>query len=433
MDTPFKRITRAAAAACRKTDGSITLLTGLMFPLVLLAAGGAVDISNAHSAQEKAQRTLDATVLSLARSGLSDDEINRRGETDLRNRLTTGRVNAMLEGATFDSRSSAVPGEGDTLTASATLKVGTRFIRLFGMDDLTITVTASSARPNPLPFEIAMVLDVSGSMNNDLNGQPRIDRLKTASATLFDALDTIPNTAAAPSIAVVPYSTSVNIGNLDSGILEGLSVALNAAPPVGDDIWAAERIRATGGTGFDLSDDGPAARPIPFVTAAEMPTNYPIVRVSPLTDNRAAYTASVEALVADGNTAGHLGMIWGVYALSPKWSAVWPQDPRPYGQARKVIVMLTDGSFNTTHAVGDRSTTDGETSYAYFQESCKLARQNGIMIFAVALQLNADAEQRLQQCVDGSGGQLLRANGANGLDTAFGNIARQLGALRLSS
>jgi len=64
--------------ACNEL-GSITLMTGVMLPLIFLLAGGATDISRIYSIQTKAQRTLDAAVLSMARSGMTNEEIVERG------------------------------------------------------------------------------------------------------------------------------------------------------------------------------------------------------------------------------------------------------------------------------------------------------------------------------------------------------------------
>jgi hypothetical protein len=125
-------------------------------------------------------------------------------------------------------------------------------------------------------------------------------------------------------------------------------------------------------------------------------------------------------------------MIWGVYALSPKWKTVWTKDPKEYGEANKIIVLLTDGAFNTTHNIGARSNDDGDESNVYFQSACDLAKANGMTIYAVALSLDAASEARLSACASGSGGAMLSANSAQGLEAAFDEIGARIGGLRIS-
>ncbi len=415
-----------------ETTGSVAMMTGLMFPLIVMLAGGSVDLTRAYSIKSQAQKTLDATVLSMARSRLSDDEIAEQGKTMFNDTLALRKITAELTEAEFTARKEgAAKDDPSIVTGKATLKSKASFLSIIGINELDIVITSETTKPNPLPYEIAMVLDVSGSMNNSLNGQPRIERLKESSFALFDQLERLSSKENPPAISIVPYSTSVNISDLGSGILEGSSVGGN--PASGGDIWAAERFRGQTGDRYDLSDDNPNVAAIPFVTATEIGNTQPQVKIQALTDDRDTYRTSIEGLKASGYTSAHTGMIWGVYALSPKWKSIWQQAPKEYGDSQKIVVLLTDGAFNTTHNIGARSNSDGDESNTYFQSACDLAKANGITIYAVALSLDATSEARLSACAAGSGGAMLSANSANGLKEAFEQIAQRIGGLRISS
>ena len=430
-------MTRFTAAFCKKSKGfsrdnggSIAIMAGLMFPLLVILTGGSVDMTRAYALKTKAQKTLDATVLTMARSRMSDDEIVEKGGEIFGNNLALREITANLKAAEFSAElEGAGRGDPSIVTGSATLESKSSFLGIFGLGQLEVSITSEALKPNPLPLEIAMVLDVSGSMNENLNGQPRIERLKDSTLALFDQIERLSPKDSPAAISLVPYSTSVNISNLGTGILEGSSVGGN---PATGDVWAAERFRGQSGAGYDLSDESPETALMPFVTAAEIGNTEPTVPMQPLTDKRNDYRQAVEGLTADGYTSAHTGMIWGVYALSPKWKTVWTKDPKEYGEANKIIVLLTDGAFNTTHNIGARSNDDGDESNVYFQSACDLAKANGMTIYAVALSLDAASEARLSACASGSGGAMLSANSAQGLEAAFDEIGARIGGLRIS-
>jgi hypothetical protein len=56
---------------------------------------------------------------------------------------------------------------------------------------------------------------------------------------------------------------------------------------------------------------------------------------------------------AGGMTAGHLGIAWAWYLLSPEWDRVWPSDsaPRAYNDPdhMRVAIIMSDGEFNTSY------------------------------------------------------------------------------------
>lgn len=428
--TAAKTTTRFA----RDSSGAIALMTGIMFPLLVILAGGATDYTRAQTIKIKAQKSLDATVLSLALSDLTDDEIASKGQEIFKGWLGNGDLDSLLTEADFVSqKNGAARGEPDRLTGSATLETPNYFLGLFGKKDFKIEITSASLKPNPLPYEIALVLDVSGSMNIDLNGRPRITRLKEAATAMLDVVENQPGSKIAPSISVVPYSNSVNISAVGTGILDSQSARGSAIPAPGGEVWAAERLRGDNGIDFDLGDEAPASSPMPFVTATDIGGAKPAVRMQGPSNVPATYRAAIDGLTAQGRTAGHLGMIWGIYALSPAWSSVWTVDPKPYGEAQKIIVMLSDGQFNETQGIGAGGGNEADDSNRYFSSACKLAKKNGVIIYTVALSLDTASAAKLSACAAGSGGEMISADSAEELTKAFEEIGRKIGSLRLSS
>jgi hypothetical protein len=245
------------------------------------------------------------------------------------------------------------------------------------------------------------------------------------------------------STAVVPYSTSVNVANYKQA-LAAASIGGEVKPTTGRDLWAAERFTASSGLDYTVSTAAPSTRPVPFVTAAEIGNKNPRSRMMSLTRDVDSVRRTIGGLNAKGWTAGHIGMAWGLYALSNEWQGIWPETPAPRGEANKVIVILSDGQFNTTHNIGDislatppggtipKKNDNGLESDAYFKNVCDLAEAQDITVYAVALALDPVSEAKLGDCV-ANGGQLFEANNPSQLRDAFESIAVELGQRRLVS
>lgn len=423
MKSRLDRLTRRFRSC---TGGSVAVTTGVVATMLFVAAGGAIDYTSAITKVEKAQRAMDATVLSLARRGVPQTDLQIEGETMFSTLLNARGVKDPTTGVSFVQDGKAVRGVAQLSSKSS-------FLGMIGIDVLDAGISAAAIPPERKPIEISLVLDVSGSMDWDLNGKKRIDVMKTAVNGMFDTLEDKLPADAEVSVALVPYSTSVNIAGI-SGILDTASVSGAPAPAAGTDVWAAERYVAMNGLDFTLNDASPATSKIPFVIESEMPSVNPSVRITPLNKNRSVVKSAISSLSPSGWTAGHLGMAWGVYTLSNDWKSVWPQDPAKDGEADKIIVILSDGEFNTTHRFGvapDSPEAIGQ-SYAYFDAVCDFAKSENIVIYAVALSLDATKAAKLGNCV-GNGGSLFTANTATELENAFEQIAINLGRLRLSS
>jgi Flp pilus assembly protein TadG len=156
----------------------------------------------------------------------------------------------------------------------------------------------------------------------------------------------------------------------------------------------------------------------------------------PLTDDKDALKAHVESLVAEGGTAGHLGIAWGWYLLSPNWSSIWPEEsaPRLYGATRtsKFMILMTDGDFNIQHPTATRSS---------FQQSMDLCDEmkrlpSNIQIFTVGFQVpssvqkTGDGRTILQYCAT-SPGHAFSADSGDELVEVYRTIARSISDLRL--
>lgn len=194
--------------------------------------------------------------------------------------------------------------------------------------------------------------------------------------------------------------------------------------------------------------------PIPGDEYNDCITSNPIV---PLTSNKTTLHASINNLQVTGSTAGQIGVGWGWYMLSPGFASIWPASENralAYGSTNltKVMVLMTDGDFNTAHCGGvaskdyqvdledyERANCNSDNGVPYTQAStlCTNMKANAykIEIYTVGFQVTAGsaADQFLSACATQTGGQhyFLASNNAQ-LEAAFAKIATNISRLRLS-
>jgi len=172
----------------------------------------------------------------------------------------------------------------------------------------------------------------------------------------------------------------------------------------------------------------------------------------PLTDSRADLKARITGLATDDSTAGHIGLAWGWYMLSPDWGYLWPDDknrPQAYTteNVAKVLVLMTDGDFNTAYCDGvvsknygvgsssdriDCNATNGNP-FDQADKLCAGIKGAGITIYTVGFggDLSRGGGDFLADCASSPRHVYLAATGEE-LRTAFSAIARSISLLRLS-
>ena len=133
-------------------------------------------------------------------------------------------------------------------------------------------------------------------------------------------------------------------------------------------------------------------------------------------------------MTASGRTAGHLGVAWAWYLLSPNWSGVWPASsaPRAYDEsnALKVVILMSDGVFN------EEQYRPQGTSSEQAIRLCDEMRSRGIEIYSVAFQAPPAGQQTLKACA-GDDGRYFEASSNAELIAAYEDIADSLIILRI--
>jgi hypothetical protein len=184
----------------------------------------------------------------------------------------------------------------------------------------------------------------------------------------------------------------------------------------------------------------------------------PTSAIQPLTSNITTLKSLVTGFQPQGSTAGHIGLAWAWYMLSPDFTdgvPSWPTSPISAKPAAyldddtvKAIILMTDGEFNTMYDYGvpsenaafvdsSRKSTNNafKTSLEQAEELCleiKKAKY-GITIYTIGFGISTGsaADTMLSECATDTNKYKTASDSAT-LTTAFQEIADELSNLRVS-
>lgn len=403
--TPESRSDAAQATLARfavDQRGNVAMIFALCSFVLLGITGVALDFTRTITVRQSVQNALDSATLAAAelqsRGGASTMDLQRIVATMLSANVTSAVPHVCARPAlTRDIATGRV-------SIDLSCDTPTTLSALLGFPKLTFTV-ASTAEYARTEMDVAMMLDITGSMS----GQKLRD-LKSAAKLLVDTVVDPDGDNDDVRIALAPFSASVNAGSY-------FRRATNVAP--GASTCVTERL---GGQAYS------AVAPRPGAYSVVGPANCPAAAIQSLAYDPTTLKRRIDAFSASGNTAGHLGVAWARYLISPEWSSVWPSAsaPLPYGDPKKVkaVILMTDGEFNTQYsALG--------TSAQQARRHCDAMKAEGVIVYAVAFQAGGAAEALLRQCAT-SADTYFRTTTGDALRDAYHAIGLQLRRLRIS-
>jgi len=434
---------RLAGKAVRDERGAVAIIFALSCVVLLIVVGLAVDTARYQDLSTRMQAALDGA--SFAAAKLLPDE--SQSDADVKARAITYFLAASK---TFGVKPTAITNptvivdrKGPSVEVQGKLEVPAFFGPLAGLASMTAINQKSKVVYDITAVELAMVLDITGSMGQ----RGKLSDLKFAAQDAVDTLFDGAPTDTSVRIALVPYSAAVNVAEFANSVTSLPSPA-NCFKPC----WYCQRIctdsagnradtcvlERQGADAFtDAAPSGLALFPNIW-TLPKVPRGYtcPAASIIPLSDrtHRDDLKRAIQSYRAAGMTAGQIGTAWGWYLISPNWASVLPPDsaPKPYGKdgAQKAMIVMTDGEFNTSYT---GSPDPAAEAYRYFDNLCAAAKADGITIYTVGFDLNMpEALAHLQSCASSPGHFYDAKTGAQ-LKGAFKDIARKLANLRLAS
>lgn len=465
------------------TAGVIAVLFGILIPVIISSVGVSVDMAQAYLVKARLGNALDAAALAGASSGSGDEAAIQ----DI--------VNAFMDANYPDNRIGNVRSvdadlNGDELTVTASARLDTSFMKIFGFDYIDVNAVTIVQR-EVRGLEVVMVLDNTGSMTLNNN----IQTLRTATRNFIEILFASVSDPENVRVGLVPYASSVNVGPYGLGIdLDDNIYGDEFVIPPDNDVYAGyyngynpwtrnnyeideedlEYNRSLKGqwhgcveadrNGLDVEDhegpwtmyrhdyngldqlvngtccncnrinqgDGNCAD---AYNASNGPNlSCPIQPIVPLTSDESFLDMAVQNMGADGNTLGNIGMVWG-------WRVISPQEPfvegSDYGDDEwdKVVLIMTDGintmsNIYSAYGRSNEHNIDAGDLDDRLAETCAAMKEENILIYAVTFDSGVDADTKnLYRNCASSPANYKDAPDQDELINVFEQIARELSNL----
>ena len=375
MHTRFiKSLGRTARSFAGDRRGNFGIIFGLTSIMLVTASGMAIDYSRLVSAKVRLNMAVDAAVLSTTRQ-LTSGTISEEDAEE----LVTRFVFANIDESDFPDtdvviEDVAIDTSDKTVTVQAALDLPMTISKITGIDFRRVSTSAKAQYSNN-QIEVAMALDITGSMGDRIIGssETRLDALKDAAELGVGDLLKANREVERVRIGLVPYARSVD-----------------ASPVIG----RIETLDPTGGcvierTGTEALTDHFATFAHP-VGAVLNSGHCPTSEIMPMTSDQSALEEHIDDFEGSGWTAGHIAIAWTQYMLSSRWNEAWPagsdaavdSDPG----TRKYAIIMTDGEFNTFDT-GGRDPNDPSSvaaSRANALGHCRALRDRGVKVYTIA-------------------------------------------------
>lgn len=387
-----KKDLRGACERFRKEeDGSVIVLTLFLLVLMLILGGMAVDFMRFESRRAVLQGLADRAV--LAATDLDQQLDPTAIVTDY---FTKAGMASYLDGAPIVSDPAIT--EYREVTVNAKVELDTFFLRLIGTETLTARAT-STAVEGLGNIEVSLVLDVSGSMHEEIPleagetgpTETRIERLRTAATSFVTTLLT-DTTRDRVSLSLVPYSEHVNVGpeifnRMNVNSTHGFSHCIELPDTsystttidYSTPLEQAQHFQSNGA--YDVDGDGIldefADTSGGFTHLPDM--NQPVCpqqdfeQIVPISQDVATLTGNIAQLHPRSGTSIFMGLKWAVYLLDPDFNDIYTDLPnamqdtafgsRPVayetsgssssGLTQKYVVLMSDGQNDNSNRIED--------------------------------------------------------------------------------
>lgn len=384
-------------------SASLPVIASLVMLLFVGVTGAAVDFSMAAQQKARLQGMIDSAATALA----VDPEAPRLGAAEIDRRALAYAL-AAGSGEGPDGLQLLAQYSATQVTIEAHGRVAMFVGRIFGFEFASISAAVTVERAQTGALEIALVLDNTGSMEDE-----KIRELKRATKLFLDRMEQLARQPGDIRIAMVPFGRNVRV---DPGWMQDRW--LSGTRPKKWRGCLTDRAMP-----HDIADDPPDGQAARLFVPVEDKECGKLATILPLTEDFRQLRSRVDDLIADGNTNIPIGIVWGLHALSPREPLNQSRLAERAG-LRQVLIVLTDGE-NTDNRWNMKS----DAIDARLRLACRNARDAGIMVFTI--RLIEGNERLLRECAT-SDRHYFNIRRARDLPDLFTEIAGSLTGLRIS-
>lgn len=475
------------AIARDKRGGIAVFLATAIVPLVGFL-GLAVDTTRGYLVKSRLSQALDAAGLAGGRVIFS---ANRDADIQMyfAANFPPGYMGATVTGPTI-----APNATNQKLTLTASAVIDTTFLRVLGIDNMTVRSETEVTRQEQL-LDVVLAIDVSGSMSSSAgSGQTRIQAARSAANSLVSILFGSDETKALLKIGLVPWNSKVNVWRNGVTFNPALTLVDNNVTPFKDPLTGLQShtlyyannspvpllrspTSAWKGCVYDrYKNDGNSTNDADIYEATLLNPTGDWVGWEPIqaegeptssgnthcsaangqpnsTDCSACFTRGITSLqntktgitnainqltTPDGNTNVPAGLAWAWRVLTP--AAPWTEaDPNPPYTRQQAIVLLTDGENVGGYGDGYKAVFGiNSAAQASMDARTRLLAANikaaGITLYVIQFANNNSSMQTLLKQVATSPDKPFYnyAPNAATLQQVFKEVANNLSELRLS-
>lgn len=199
-------ISKAVISFRRDERGNVAMMMGLTLLPIIMMVGASIDYGRAVTTRTQLQSAADATALAVGSRGMNQSDAGLLPQA----RSFMSSILADPAATITSARRETFAGTRTRICVSAASHTDTSIMRLAGYDRVELTAE-SCVTSGAASFEVALVLDTSGSMANGAGGVSKIQALRSAARNFVDYMYGAQMNNAQVKIAVAPFSWGVAV------------------------------------------------------------------------------------------------------------------------------------------------------------------------------------------------------------------------------
>jgi Flp pilus assembly protein TadG len=434
----FSRIRTAAGRFAGANQGNIAVIFAIASVPIISFVGAAIDYTRANAARTAMQAALDSTALMLSKditSGIiSPSDVNSKAQTYFNALYNNTDARAVEVSAAYTPASG---GAAAKIKIDGSGNVPTDFMKVAGFPKLDFN-TSSTTTWGLQRMRVALVLDVTGSMNDD----GKMTAMKPAAKSLIDKIAAMATNPGDIYISVIPFAKDVNVG-----------ASYKDANWINWSDWDGDNQTCSGSwpnrtctaKSHDTWNGCVTDRDQPYDVQNTAPTGGPSTKfyaeqydacpapLMALSYDFATLKSKVDSLTPNGGTNQPIGIAWGWQSLTQGAPLYPPAEDANYIY-KKVLIVMSDG-LNTQ----DRwpSYGNGQTQFngqidARQRIQCDNIKADGVTIYTMHVNTRGDPTSSVLQYCASSSDKFSTVTSSSQIAAAFDNISTSLTKLRVA-